>query len=220
MATARVSIESSRQRIHAAALHLFGRFGFEAVSLQMIADAVGLHKSTLFHHYPTKLAIALEVFEEALTRVVQELSPLASNPPRIDDLRACMDTLTDWLCAEPDTARLLMSFITAPQDSELLSALSSRASDLERQLFGLLGSWLERARRAGIIRQLSVRQAMVNAIGLMLFYPAVAEHLGGGEVAGSQCFAPKAVRIRKQELWMIFSSMLDPAAGSAEPASP
>jgi hypothetical protein len=118
--------------------------------------------------------------------------------------------LTDWLCQAPDAARLLMSFINAPKESALVVAESSTASDLERRLFGTLFSWFERARRAGVIRVLNVRQAAINLIGLVLFYPAVAPSLGGGEVAGAEPFSAKAVRSRKAELRTVINCMLAP----------
>jgi len=213
MRTARqpsAALPVSRQRIHDAALRLFGRFGYDGVSLQMLADEVGLHKSTLFHHYPSKLDIALEVFEAALERVCDILRPLAAHPPRLEDLFACTDALTDWWCAEPETAHLLMSFINAATGAELQTRIPSRAADLERELFTQIGSWLARAGKSGLIRPLHVRQGIVNLVGLVLFYPAVAENLGGGEVAGPGRFSPKAVRIRKDELRRMLAGMLAP----------
>ena len=204
------SPDASRDRIHAEALRLFGRFGFEGTSLQMIADAAGLHKSTLFHHYRNKLELALEVFEATLERIVTELGPLERTPSRIEDLLTCIDALTDWLTEEPDAARLLMSFITAPDESALVVPQSAKASELELRLFGTLFGWFERARRAGVVRQLNVRQAVVNLIGLVLFYPAVATTLGGGDVAGAEPFSAKAVKIRKAELRALIDGMLAP----------
>jgi AcrR family transcriptional regulator len=198
----------SRQRIHAAALRLFGRIGYDGVSLQMIADEVGLHKSSLFHHYKSKLDIAYEVFEAALARVVEILAPLARDPPELDDLWTCVDALTDWWCAEPDTARLIMSFINAPEESELVAGATTRAAVLERDLFLLLGGWLQRARYGALLRPIHVRQTIVNLVGLTLFYPAVAQHLGAGEVAGKQPFSAKAVKIRKDELRHAIAGML------------
>ena len=192
--------ESSRERIQTEALRLFGRFGYDGVSLQHIADAAGLHKSTLFHYYRSKLEIALEVLEAELSAVVERLAPLTADEPCIEQLLESADALTDLFCSRPDAARLLMAFITAPEDSELRVPVPSRHEELERELFVRLGSWLERARKAGIVRQLNLRQTIVNLVGLVLFYPAVAEHLAGGEIAGPNPFSSKAVRIRKEEL--------------------
>jgi hypothetical protein len=38
-----------------------------------------------------------------------------------------------------------------------------------------LGSWLDRARRAGAIRKVRVRQALLHLLGLILFYPAITD---------------------------------------------
>jgi hypothetical protein len=101
-----------------------------------------------------------------------------------------------------------MSFITAPEDSELHVEEPSHTAELERRLFSELGGWLERAKRSAIVRPLNVRQALANLVGLILFYPAVAQHLAGGEVAGAEPFSPKAVRIRKHELRCMLAGLL------------
>jgi hypothetical protein len=132
---------------------------------------------------------------------------LAREPARVADLLEATDALTDWLCTEPDSARLLMSFITAPDDSEL-HVEPSHTAELERRLFSELGAWLERAKRSGVVRPLNVRQALANLVGLILFYPAVAQHLAGGHVAGDQAFSPKAVKIRKHELRCMLAGLL------------
>jgi AcrR family transcriptional regulator len=194
-----------RARIHAAALQLFARYGYEAVSLQRIADEVGLHKSSLFHHYKSKLELALEVLAEALEEVLRLLQPLAGSTG-LDGLLACTDALVDLLSDRPEAARLMMSFLLAPAGSELRVPLRSPCADLERDLFALLMGWLARARRAGAIRVRSVRQATFNLIGLVLFYPAIAPDYA--TVAGPEPFSPSARRVRKHELAATIRGML------------
>ncbi len=56
------------ERILLAALELFAREGFEAVSVSDIAGALGLTKGALYRHYPSKRAI----FESILARMEQQ----------------------------------------------------------------------------------------------------------------------------------------------------
>jgi AcrR family transcriptional regulator len=208
----RLAVDDPRARIHAAALRLFARFGSDGVSLQGIADAAGLHKSSLFHHYQGKLELAHEVLAEQLSQVLDLLRPLRAAPGDVEALVACTDALVDHLSDHPEAARLLMQFILAPEGSELRVPLGSPCASLERELFELTMGWLERARRSGAIRALNVRQTTFNLIGLVLFYPAAASDLA--EVAGPQPFSPSARRVRKQELAVVVRGLLARPAGN------
>ena len=197
-------VESSRQRIHAAALRLFARYGLEGVSLQMIADEVGLHKSSLFHHYRGKIELAHEVCETALERVVDRMKRLdEQETPELEGLLSVVDELVDYFAEEPEVARLILSFMTAPEDSDLRIPVSSGVTV---EFFTLLSGWLDRARRAGAIRNVNIRQAIPNLIGAVLFYPSVAYDLRG--ITGPDPFGARATEIRKRELRYLIRGVL------------
>ena len=50
-----------KQEIAEKALELFSIYGYEATSLSMIAEAVGIRKASLFNHYSGKQAILDEI---------------------------------------------------------------------------------------------------------------------------------------------------------------
>jgi AcrR family transcriptional regulator len=193
---------TSKDRIQAAALRLFARHGFEGVGLQRIADEVGLHKSSLFHHYKGKVELANEVFQVALRDVVERVRPLAADPPSLDRLLDVVDDLVDYLSDHPDAARLFLQGMAAPLDSPVDEPHATV------EFFTILWGWLDRARRAKTIRHVNIRQALFNLIGVVLFYPAVAEQ--EPELAGPEPFSPAARRHRKQELRVVLRGMLAP----------
>lgn len=193
---------TSRDRIQAAALRLFARHGFEGVGLQRIADEVGLHKSSLFHHYKGKVELANDVFQLALREVAELVRPLAEDPPSLDGLLAVVDDLVDLLSDHPDAARLFLQGMAAPLDSPVEEPHATV------EIFTILWGWLERARRARLIRHVNIRQALFNLIGIVLFYPAVAEQ--EPELAGTEPFSPAARRHRKLELRVAVRGMLAP----------
>jgi AcrR family transcriptional regulator len=198
--------ETSRDRIHRIALRLFARYGFEGVSLQDIADDVGLHKSTLFHHYKSKLELVHEVIDAVIEDLLDVARPLIEGgEARLDDFYAAIDRLVDHFSEQPEAARLLLAAMTAPDDSELRSA---PASTRAIELYAAIATWFERARRHGAIRALNIRQAIPNLVGLVLAYPAVAHDLG--ELVGPEPFAPRAREIRKKELRHILAGMMAP----------
>src|SRR5262245_53511755 len=119
----------SRERIHRVALTLFARYGYEGVSLQMIADEVGLHKSTLFHHYKNKRQLVDEILDGVLEEVLDCVRPIIESEVALAPFYAGFDRLVDHFSARPEAARLLVSLMSAPDDSEL-----RRGSTTERVL--------------------------------------------------------------------------------------
>jgi AcrR family transcriptional regulator len=62
-----------RLRIVQAARPLFMDHGYQAVSMQQIADATGIHKATLYHHYRDKDALFTAVVESVLLELHEEV---------------------------------------------------------------------------------------------------------------------------------------------------
>lgn len=205
-------VDGSKERIHAAALRLLARYGYEGVSLQMIADEVGLHKSSLFHHYRGKLDLASEVFVASMERVVALVEPLAhDDPPRKETFFAAIDACLDHFAAEPNAARLLLTLLVAPEDSDL--NLPIGRDDLQHpviRLFTILGRWLERAREQGVTRPLSIRQSIPNLMGIVLMHPAVAAGLAG--LTGREAFGPRQRALRRAEVHALLESFFPASA--------
>lgn len=201
-----VAAPGSRERIHRVALALFARYGYEGVSLQQIADEVGLHKSTLFHHFRGKLELLDEVMDAVVEDVLACIRPLMEAEIHVESFYEGVDRLVDHFSERPDAARLLVAQAAAPDDSDLRHAGSSERA---LELYAGLAGWLERARREGVIRKLNIRQAIPNLIGLVLFYPAVAPDLTA--LVGSEPFSGRAREIRKRELRVLLRGMLEPA---------
>lgn len=202
------NVNDSRERIHQAALELFARRGYDGVGLQAIADAVGLHKSSLFHHYRSKVELAHEVYAGVLERVIRCIEPLASKRvPELEHMLAAVDALVDHFSDEPEAARMLLMFSSAPTESDLRQPVG--ADHPEIRFYQIVLDWLERAREVGAVRRdLSVRQAIFNLVGLVIYYPAMA--LNDNPVSGPTPFSPKARRIRKRELRHTVEGMLAP----------
>jgi TetR/AcrR family transcriptional regulator len=94
----------------AAATRLFASHGFEGTALQAIADAVGVSKPAVLHHYPSKehirqavLDSILEHWNLTLPRLL--LAVTASRTARFD---AVFGELVRFFAADPDRARILL----------------------------------------------------------------------------------------------------------------
>jgi AcrR family transcriptional regulator len=93
----------------AAATRLFGAHGFEGTALQDIADAVGVTKPAVLHHYPSKehirqavLDAILEHWNLTLPRLLRAAS--ASH----DRFQAIFGELVRFFEEDPDRARILV----------------------------------------------------------------------------------------------------------------
>ncbi len=68
---------TTRERIRREAAALFREKGFNGTSMAELADEVGITKSSLYHHFPSKQALLSEIIELTVNRVtplVQEVA--------------------------------------------------------------------------------------------------------------------------------------------------
>jgi AcrR family transcriptional regulator len=207
--------EGSRKRILDAALDLLAERGYEGTSLQDVADRVGLHKSSLFHHFRSKEELAREVYHGLVERLLKQLEPLlAEDPPRLETLLAALDAAVDHFAGEPAAARLLVRLLVEPASGRG-SPFDDPLDDFARgepqgitRVLALVGIWLVRARDAGVIRAIPVRHTILNLMGLVLLYPAVV-HGTAREILRDPRSAD-AIAARKRELRAFLGGALAP----------
>ena len=130
--------DASRERILATAAQLFARHGPAGMSLQMLADQVGLHKSTLFHHFASKEELLHMMLHRELGRILEVVAPLAlDEPPELDHLLDVADALSDHFARTPDTGPVLLRSLVSPDLEE--STMPEGLASLEREIFGIIG---------------------------------------------------------------------------------
>ncbi|MDJ0869952.1 MAG: helix-turn-helix domain-containing protein [Myxococcota bacterium] len=201
--------ETSRQRILDAALELLAERGYEGMSLQLVADRVGLHKSTLFHHFRSKEEITREVYRDMAEGVLKRVEPwLVSEPPALEQILEASDALLDHFAAHRAAARLFMRIMVASLERDPFAVPADRGDPIYRLLVQV-GEWLARARAAGVIRPVRVRHALVNLLGLVLFYPATAHDIGRG-IFEAGPWSPDVLAGHKRELRAFLRGALEP----------
>ncbi len=92
---------------------LFARHGFENTSVQAIADAVGLSKAGLLHHFPSKDALRRAVRDRAETLGVDAVARVQHLPAGPARDRRAIETFVDVAAAHPG----LVAFLLAPLSS-------------------------------------------------------------------------------------------------------
>jgi AcrR family transcriptional regulator len=81
--------ERAREEIVLAAKRLFGTNGYQATSVQQIADAIGRSQSAVMHHFPTKI----DIFSAVLSAMVAENDRIRAsyNAPQANALDRLMN---------------------------------------------------------------------------------------------------------------------------------
>jgi len=132
-------VRSFRQQIDEGILDraaaLFARRGFTKTSLQDVADAVGLSKPGLLHHFPSKEALHDAVRAQAAAlgqRVLDQVGDLPLGPDRD---RHSIEVLVDVAIAHPGLVALLLSPVL--EGSAVVCAPEVDAAGAALQAFGV-----------------------------------------------------------------------------------
>ncbi|MGY4857343.1 TetR/AcrR family transcriptional regulator [Cryobacterium sp. AP23] len=107
MATASKTKSDDVGILDAAAL-LFARYGFEQTSIQSIADAIGLSKAGLLHHFPHKIALYASVVDQSRIEMDGIRERLAGQPDGPQRDRAAIRLLVDLALIRPGLVALLL----------------------------------------------------------------------------------------------------------------
>lgn len=188
----------SRAHILRVAIEELADHGYPGMSLQVVADRLGLRKSSLFYHFKDKRDLAtaayLEVTED-MARLVALLD--VPDPPSLAQLASLVDAGVTYTAAQPVRARLGMRLFVDRTSSIRNVDPADRDDPLVRTMVSL-GGWLQRARAAGVIRPVDVGNAMLQLFASLLFYPAVADDVGPNVVGGDPWSARAIERWRRE----------------------
>ena len=135
-------------QIRAAASRLFATHGYDGVSLQAIADSVGVAKQTLLYHYPSKDLLRRAVLEHVLEhwrRTLPAILQAVTSGKR--RFQALTEELISFFDNDRDRARLLArELLDNPTDTKRLMVESLRPWIL------LVSEYIREGQKIGLIR--------------------------------------------------------------------
>ncbi len=138
--------ERTRDEIYSAAMNLFLRHGFEAVTIEQICDAADVARATFFLHFPAKEALLTEYGVRANLALAELIH--ASHGSATSTLKAALKMLAERAMQQPEVIRLHVR--------ELLSRppifLESHQEQTEN-LVSLLAAVIGRGQAAGEFRR-------------------------------------------------------------------
>jgi len=138
--------ERTRGEIYSAAMNLFLRRGFEAVTIEEICDAADVARATFFLHFATKEALLTEYglhANQALAELIR-----ASHGSATATLKAALKMLAERAMQQPDVIRLHVR--------ELLSrppAFLASHQEQTENLVSLLAAVIGRGQAGGEFRK-------------------------------------------------------------------
>ncbi len=178
---------------------LFARRGFAGVGMREVADRVGLGKSSLFHHFRSKVQLYLAVLERVLARIQERVAPaLKDTGDPCERLDRYLDAFIDALAEHPTTARLLLRGIFEDDDFD---AGTFPEHHVEHRLEVILSDarrLIEAGVEAGAFRDVSPPHMMQTLIGATVYHFASGEF--GEGLLGRPLLSAEAVARRKDEL--------------------
>ncbi|UQA59464.1 TetR/AcrR family transcriptional regulator [Polyangium aurulentum] len=122
--------------IVASATRLFAAQGFEATSVQAVADAVGVTKQAVLHHYPSKEHLRHAVLDAIVAHWNETLPRLLLvATASVDRFDAIFGELHRFFATDADRARVV------------LREVLDRPAEMRRLLCGPVQPWLEAVAR-------------------------------------------------------------------------
>ena len=138
--------------------HLLATKGYDAMTVDEIADTVGIAKASLYRHFPSKEALGMAALVDIMHKALEIINQLnATDQTAIDKLKA----LTQWAMR----LKLAQKMPNLPSENSQLRELLIANDDYTNNLVMLsdsIGEWIEQAQAEGKLQS--------NIPGLALLY--------------------------------------------------
>jgi TetR/AcrR family transcriptional regulator len=196
---------STRDTILVVASQRFAERGFSGTSLADIADEVGIRPPSLFHHFPSKVAlyraVLLDAFDDWFALMDDTAAVEADEGwPQVERV---IRTAFRFFVERPDFVRLARW-----EALEGGSVLVEELAMVLRPLFERGALFLEGEMDAGRIRRCDARRLVITGYGAVLSYLSDAPLVGS--LLGEDPTSPEALEVEQDHILDLFRHALEP----------
>jgi AcrR family transcriptional regulator len=153
--------ELTRSRIRDAARDLFYELHYDATTMDQIANAAGLTRSTLYLHYKDKAEILADITADYTPRAIAQMERLPGPTPTMAEIDAWLLEVVDFVAVEKVPLSILQETSRAGAQSleqlmyDILSALGRNIPAFAQAATGQRSNLIPRARAAILIGELT-----------------------------------------------------------------
>ena len=199
---------STRDTILVVARQRFAERGFSGTSLNDIAEEVGIRTPSLFHHFPSKLALYRAVLLDAFDDWFELMDQTTTNVP--------VEQSEGWAQVERVVRTAFRFFVERPDFVRLArwealeggTVLVEELAMVLRPLFERGVGFLEREMDAGRIRRCDARRLVITGYGAVLSYLSDAPLVGS--LLGEDPLDPAALASEQEHVLDLFRHALVP----------
>lgn len=140
---------STKALLLEAAAKVFLQHGFTAASMDLVRQEAGVSNGSLYHHYPTKAALADALYAYTLrdfhSALLVAISGRASAQAGVKGL---IRSYVQWVVEHPERARLLHKLRRVGD----MADAASRRNEANAEAFSALSAWMHKQVEAGEMR--------------------------------------------------------------------
>jgi len=187
---------STREKILETAESLYARFGFAGVGMRAVAESVGVSKSALFHHFPSKRELWAAVHERCFLEFDARLAEADARAGNAyERLRLFVESAIDALVENPARAPLLLRSLFEVDHDE---PADRAARDVLQRVLARVATGLEHGMASGELRRAPVQHTVQTLIGMTVFHFATGDF--GEELFGAPLYSATEIRQRKDHV--------------------
>jgi len=151
------------QRILRHAAQVFSEKGYEGASVRDISRATGVSLSGLYYYFESKQELLYLIQSYAFRSILERLNERLSRVrDPVERLRILVENHLDYFLRHPVEMKVL-----SHEDEALEEPYWSRIAEIKRRYYGLARGIFEELRRAGRVRPINPRVAVLSLFGMM-----------------------------------------------------